>query len=384
MSLKQHLIDPEICIRCNTCEESCPRQAISHDHNNYVVDASICEGCGECLGPCPTGAIDNWRQVLQPYTLAEQLGWLDLPAQQAVPEAQPDEGDEDPTPTSTALPPPSAPKVATGLAKRAAPLRARLVANERLTAPDSDNDVRHLVLDLGEAHFPLIEGQSIGIQVPGTDAEGRPHTVRMYSVASTRDGESGNPQHVALCVKRDTPGLCSNYLCNLAPGESIDVVGPFGTSFLVADDPAAHLVMIGVGTGIAPFRGFVQRRIAQATAQGKKTPAMTLIYGGRRPQEMAHHDWLNSLPAQHIDVQMCYSRQPGSPKRYAQDALGEAGPDVIVTLSRPGTHLYLCGVKELEAGVDERLSTMRTADGLGWPAIKESMRRSGRYHVEVF
>src|SRR6202140_354169 len=72
--LRQHLIDPEICIRCNTCEETCPSHAISHDSRNYVVDAAKCNFCNDCISPCPTGAIDSWRQVdkVKPYTLAQE------------------------------------------------------------------------------------------------------------------------------------------------------------------------------------------------------------------------------------------------------------------------------------------------------------------------
>src|SRR5207253_4870777 len=79
--IEQHLIDPEICIRCNTCEETCPIDAITHDGRNYVVDPTICNGCNDCISPCPTGAIDNWRAVLRakPYTLDEQLTWDTLP-----------------------------------------------------------------------------------------------------------------------------------------------------------------------------------------------------------------------------------------------------------------------------------------------------------------
>src|SRR4051794_41421669 len=81
--LRQHLIDPEICIRCNTCEETCPIGAITHDGRNYVVDPATCNGCNDCISPCPTGAIDSWRNVLrvQAYTLEDQLGWDTLPAQ---------------------------------------------------------------------------------------------------------------------------------------------------------------------------------------------------------------------------------------------------------------------------------------------------------------
>src|SRR3974377_2542901 len=79
---KQHLIDPEICIRCNTCEATCPIGAVTHDARNYVVKFDVCNACNACISPCPTGAIDNWRQVVrsQAYSIEAQLGWERLPA----------------------------------------------------------------------------------------------------------------------------------------------------------------------------------------------------------------------------------------------------------------------------------------------------------------
>ena len=86
--LKQHLIDPEICIRCNTCEATCPVGAITHDDNNYVVRADVCNGCMACISPCPTGSIDNWRTMplARAYSIEEQLTWEELP-----PELTPDQ-----------------------------------------------------------------------------------------------------------------------------------------------------------------------------------------------------------------------------------------------------------------------------------------------------
>ena len=92
--IRQHLIDPEICIRCNTCEATCPVGAITHDSQNYVVDVSICNACMACVPPCPTGSIDNWRTVprTQAYDLAAQFEWEALPAEigaEILPEPEP-------------------------------------------------------------------------------------------------------------------------------------------------------------------------------------------------------------------------------------------------------------------------------------------------------
>ena len=80
--LKQHLIDPEICIRCYTCEMTCPLGAIEHDDNNVVVNADLCNFCMDCIPVCPTGSIDEWRVVETPYTLEAQYEWEELPEQE--------------------------------------------------------------------------------------------------------------------------------------------------------------------------------------------------------------------------------------------------------------------------------------------------------------
>src|SRR5690606_13792893 len=86
--IRQHLIDPEICIRCNTCEETCPIDAITHDSRNYVVRPDVCNGCEACVPPCPTGAIDNWRMMLREraYPIEDQLEWDELPEDMPLPQ----------------------------------------------------------------------------------------------------------------------------------------------------------------------------------------------------------------------------------------------------------------------------------------------------------
>ena len=242
--VRQHLIDPEICIRCNTCEETCPIDAITHDSRNYVVDPAICNACNACISPCPTGAIDNWRQVqkAEAYTTDAQLGWDTLPAQAEIDtddsadvpaevarltaEASAGQGGAAPAPWSAAQP-------AINLHTVARPAIATVTGNFALTAEGASSDIRHIVLDFGSAAFPVLEGQTLGIVPPGNDAQGRPHYVRLYSVASPREGERPGYNNVALTVKRVTEdhegrpvrGVASNYLCDLAKGDTVKVGG---------------------------------------------------------------------------------------------------------------------------------------------------------------
>ena len=117
-----------------------------------------------------------------------------------------------------------------------------------------------MILDFGGAVFPVLEGQSIGIVAPGADKDGKPHKIRLYSVASPREGEKSGANNLSLTVKREGDGVCSNYICDLKKGDSVQVTGPFGATFLMPDDPSANILMICTGTGSAPFRGFTERR----------------------------------------------------------------------------------------------------------------------------
>jgi benzoyl-CoA 2,3-dioxygenase component A len=219
--IKQHLIDPEICIRCNTCEAICPVKAIMHDANNYVVDAAVCNSCMACISPCPTGSIDNWRTVpkARAYSLDEQLGWDELPAELSAEQlaeagvsagalaeaaapsalvAAEGEGGFDSAQYGAQLPPWSAAHAYTNLyGPKAAEKHvvATVTGNVRVTEVGKEYDTHHIVLDFGAMPFPVLEGQSIGVVPPGLDAKGRPHHPRQYSIASPRN-VSVRPTHL--------------------------------------------------------------------------------------------------------------------------------------------------------------------------------------------
>jgi benzoyl-CoA 2,3-dioxygenase component A len=399
--LRQHLIDPEICIRCNTCEETCPSDAITHDARNYVVDAAKCKFCNECISPCPTGAIDSWRQVdkAKPYTLAEQLAWDSLPLQAdldaGVPEAMPTDVARI-TSVATAgqggvaVPPWSAAHPYVNLYSLDKPAIATVSGNYRLTADDASSDIRHIVLEFGGAAFPVLEGQTIGIIPPGPDASGRPHHVRLYSVASPRDGERPRYNNLSLTVKRVTEdhegrpvhGVASNYLCDLAKGDQVRVVGPYGTTFLMPNHPDSSLLMVCTGTGSAPMRAMTERRRRRiALHEGGE---LMLFFGARNAAELPYFGPLMKLPKDFIDINFAFSRVPDRPKCYVQDRIRERAADVARLLVDKNCYVYICGLKGMEQGVDEALRDVCRRHGMDWEALLSALRADGRYHIETY
>ena len=418
--IQQHLIDPEICIRCNTCEATCPVQAITHDSRNYVVDAEKCNLCMACIPPCPTGSIDNWRTMprVKAYGVSEQLGWDSLPAELS-PEQLAEAGVSADSPAAAApatpslpaavdgetafnsaqfnatLPPWSAAHAYTNLyGPKAAEkfLTATVSGNVRVTQVGTEYDTHHIVLDFGSVPFPVLEGQSVGVLPPGTDAEGRPHHARQYSIASPRNGERPGYNNISLTIKRvledhqgrPVRGVASNYMCDLKVGDKVQVIGPFGASFLMPNHPRSHIVMICTGTGSAPMRAMTEwrRRLRQSGKfEGGK---LMLFFGARTKEELPYFGPLQNLPKDFIDIEFAFSRTLGQPKRYVQDALRDRAADVAALLQDPNTAFYVCGLKAMEEGVVLALRDIAQNAGLDWPTIGAALKREGRLHLETY
>ena len=414
--IKQHLIDPEICIRCNTCEAICPVGAITHDSRNYVVKADVCNLCMDCISPCPTGSIDNWRMMprVKAYSIEEQLLWDELPAELSadqltalgVTEGDVAQAAEVPAPAAdptgeapfnsaafgATLPPWSAAHAYTNLYGPKAPTTATVAGNFKVNEAGTLNETHHVVLDFGAMPFPVLEGQSIGIIPPGVDAAGKPHHARQYSLASPRNGERPGYNNLSLTVKRvnedhqgqAVKGVCSNYVCDLKVGDTVQVIGPFGSSFLMPNHPRSNIVMICTGTGSAPMRAMTEWR-RRLRASGKfEGGKLMLFFGARTQQELPYFGPLQKLPKDFIDISFAFSRTPGSPKRYVQDLLRERAADLVPLLQDPNACFYVCGLKAMEEGVVLALRDIATQAGLDWETVGAALKREGRLHLETY
>jgi benzoyl-CoA 2,3-epoxidase subunit A len=423
--IKQHLIDPEICIRCNTCEAICPVGAITHDSRNYVVDASKCNLCMDCISPCPTGSIDNWRMMPRviAYTPDVQLTWDELPAElspdqiaeqlgvdtdlvsQAVIDVSSDVVDPTFQPGATAsnsthygsnIPPWSAAHAYTNLHGPKSPVSATVAGNVRVTeigqSGGADYDTHHIVLDFGQSPFPVLEGQSIGVLPPGVDDKGKPHHARQYSLASPRNGERAGYNNLSLTIKRvledhqgkPVRGVASNYMCDLKVGDKVDVIGPFGSSFLMPNHPKSNIVMICTGTGSAPMRAMTEwrRRLRQSGKfDGGK---LMLFFGARSKEELPYFGPLQSLPKDFIDNNFAFSRAPGQPKRYVQGLMRERSADLAPLLADGNTYFYVCGLKSMEEGVLSSMRHIAESAGMSWETVGATLKKEGRLHLETY
>jgi benzoyl-CoA 2,3-dioxygenase component A len=424
--IKQHVIDPEICIRCNTCEAICPVGAITHDSLNYVVKADICNLCMDCISPCPTGSIDNWRMMpkAKAYSIEEQLKWDELPAELSAEELAAAGGDagaaqeeaqaavqaaaSSSSAATTAvtsgfnsaqfgatIPPWSAAHAYTNLyGPKAADktITATVTGNLRVTEVGKEYDTHHIVLDFGNLPFPVLEGQSIGILPPGEDAKGKPHHARQYSIASPRNGERPGHNNLSLTIKRvledhdgkPVRGVGSNYMCDLNVGDKVQVIGPFGASFLMPNHPKSNIVMICTGTGSAPMRAMTEWR-RRLRASGKfEGGKLMLFFGARTPAELPYFGPLNNLPKDFIDIEFAFSREAGKTKRYVQDALRDRAADVAALLKDGNTCFYVCGLKSMEEGVVMALRDIAQNAGLDWDSIGTALKKEGRLHLETY
>jgi ferredoxin--NADP+ reductase len=233
---------------------------------------------------------------------------------------------------------------------------ATLLSSERLTSPDSGVEVRHLVLKMPETDFDFIEGQSVGVLAPGPHEFGNPHHLRLYSVASSSRGEAGRDT-ISICVRRcfyvdevsgeRYPGKASNYLCDARPGDTIEITGPYGAHFKMPPDPSCHMLMVGAGTGIAPFRAFVRRIFEE---KGGWTGKVRLFYGAKTGMEMLYLNDLEKDMALYYDEKSfqafeAVSSRPILDSTPALDRLIlDHRAEVWSMIQDPKTYVYVAGL----------------------------------------
>lgn len=249
--------------------------------------------------------------------------------------------------------------------------RATVVSSERITPPASDEEVRELVLDVDRDRFDFRVGQSVGVLAPGSPAFGKADHFRLYSVADLPgEGPQGKPR-IKICVRRcsyvddfsgeEYAGVASNYLCDLAAGDSLTMTGPYGLAFEVPEEMDANLVLIGTGTGIAPFRAFV-KHLYRDVPQWKGR--VWLFHGAKSGLELLYMNDENDDLAQYYDRETFEAFKALSPRPHWADpiawdqAIAERGDELWKMLSDAKTYVYVAGLEKMRAELDAVFSRL--------------------------
>jgi len=262
--------------------------------------------------------------------------------------------------------------------------------NTRIT-PESTDEVRHIVLHISEPSFRYTEGQSIGVVVPGPHAFGNKYHMRRYSIANDRTVASGEGIDVSILVRRcfyidevngeRYPGIASNYLCDAPVGKNITITGPYRSPFNTPSDPETNLLMIGTGTGIAPFRAFIRQIYSQ---KGSWKGQVRLFYGARTGMDLLYMNDQNNDLANYYDEETfkVFSAIAGRPLASETDAVERSLSDNIEEawnlIQSPDTHVFLAGLTKVQQSLNRVLEEAAGSED-AWKKLKNRMIDEGRW-----
>jgi len=272
------------------------------------------------------------------------------------------------------------------------------------SAQAATGETCNIIINHG-AKMPYWEGQSYGVMPPGINPKnGKPHTVRLYSIASSRYGDDMRGKTATLCVRRavyvdpetgkedeSKKGVCSNYLCDATAGTEVKMTGPAGKVMLMPEeDPSTDLIMIATGTGIAPYRGFIRRLFVEKTpAAAAYTGEAWLFLGVANSDSLLYDDEFQAAKAafpNNFRLDYALSREQKNKsggKMYIQDKVEEYADEVFAKLEG-GAHIYFCGLKGMMPGITEMLERVAKSKGLDWAEKLEELKKNGQWHVEVY
>ena len=316
-------------------------------------------------------------------------------------EADAAEADAAPSPETIVHKKSSKEGVPVNLYKPKKPYLGKCIENYELVAEGGSGTVRHVTFDVSDGDMWYLEGQSIGIIPPGKDERGKPHKLRLYSIASTRHGDHQDDKTVSLCVRQleykhpetgeTVYGVCSSYLCNLPVGsDDVKITGPVGKEMLLPEDPDATILMMATGTGIAPFRAYLWRMLKEKHEDYNFKGFAWLIFGIPYTANILYKEELEKLQQEFPDnfrLTYAISREQKNKeggKMYIQHRVDEHADELFELMQKDNTHTYICGLKGMEDGIDEALSAAAERQGMDWADFQKSMKKAHRWHVETY
>ncbi|MCB1590249.1 MAG: flavodoxin domain-containing protein, partial [Xanthomonadales bacterium] len=259
---------------------------------------------------------------------------------------------------------------------------------QSLLQPANSGDLQrylrgHQLLDLLQAWPGVLDAQRLVDSLP-------PLQQRLYSIASSPIRHA-DEVHLTVALRRDQQaerlalGACSTALAQLQPGQQIGAWVQPNERFRLPSDPSRDIIMIGPGTGVAPYRGFLAER-NETGASGRHW----LFFGCRRRADdfLYQTEWLQAQRDGKLQrLSTAFSRD-GSARTYVQDRLRAEAAELYRWIDG-GAHIYLCGdafamAPAVESALVDVLAAGQAGDGEAAAAQLAQLRREGRFAVDVY
>ena len=272
---------------------------------------------------------------------------------------------------------------------------AVITESVRITPPERD-EVRRIRLRIDDPAFRFSVGQSIGVVVPGPHPMGNQFHMRRYSIASGHLDQDSDEVELELLVRRcfyvdeisgeRYPGIASHFLCDADPGKRITITGPYRSPFRIPSDDRSNLLMIGTGTGVAPFRAFVQELFRE---KGAWRGQVRLYYGARNGMDLLYGNDVDADLTNYLDQASfkAFGAMISRPMASESDMLEAAMKDHAVEAWRlmqdPATFVYLAGLGKVARAFDRIMEDVAGGAGV-WAETKENLRAQGRWSELIY
>ncbi|MFK5985079.1 MAG: oxidoreductase [Pseudomonadota bacterium] len=274
-------------------------------------------------------------------------------------------------------------------------LQAIIRSSTRIT-DESTDEVRELVISIDEPSFRYKEGQSIGVVVPGKDEFGCENHTRKYSIANGMQDSAEEGAEITIIVKRcfyiddfsgeEYPGRASNYLCDAKVGDSITITGPYRNPFNMPTDKNANILMIGTGTGIAPFRSFIQSIYNQ---EGNWNGQIRLFYGAKTGLDLLYMNDVNDDISNYYQeatfkaYKALADRPLAGEEKGLENSLKSNLDEAWELMNQSNTYVFVSGLTKISSSLD---LIMGHAAGSkeDWKTLKKNMIKEKRWSTLIY
>lgn len=269
--------------------------------------------------------------------------------------------------------------------------QATVLGSERITPANSKEEVRDISIEVDSPKFRAKPGQNFGVLAPGQTEIGQQYHFRLYSIADLPQETEEGHQRISICVRRCSyidefsgeryPGIASNYLCDLHPGDRLTITGPYGQAFQVPKERDATLILIGAGTGIAPFRAFVKYLYQP---EQEFTGRILLFHGAQTGLDLLYRnnekdDFALYYDRDTFEAVNALSKRPGwSDTLDWGEVMHSRAEELCRLLPDPKTYVYVAGLEKIRDELDDVLAEIAGSNQT-WFRWKSELEADNRW-----